>query len=1074
MKDAELIVRTKLDAPQTQGKILHRERLINILRQNLDKKLILICADAGYGKTTLLAQFCEEISDRCVFYDLDSQDSDTSTFFNNLIAGVRRHLPRFGQRVKAVLSEKRGSETVAGTFINEFVDSVKEEFFFVFDDYHRLRKDRKIANIINYFLRHLPANLHFIISSRTTPPIYLSYYLAKQELLHLDKEHLQFDIKETQALLQDLYNLDMNDNEITRIAELSEGWVTVIQLILQRICATPEIQVKETLNKFVASGEDVFDYFAKEVFQNQPGAVRDFLVQTSILEYLNPYICDSILGIQGSEQIINRLETEHLFVLRTGDDVHYHPLFQEFLLKRLGENRTGVEVRRLHVAASDYFLGQHDYSSAVHHLMNSGQYTRAVRILQKHHDLWSSSGGSTDFVRLAERLPESCIEKHPHLRLMKAGMYFELMQVEKGLKDVDKALKRLKRKKDRRGMAKAYGMKAVANHCLMRTTKSLYYAKKAYGLTGSRRSREKARVLMQLGTAYRVLGAFRKAQSVFRQALEIARILKDDALEVHALQGSGMLFYNMSEFREAERIFMEIATKFHDQIYPLELAFAYRNIASLAIDNGNIARALHYIERSASIAQQYNERYLNSYLMLLRGRVNILQGDYETAIGHFKAVIDYNRESDIKISDLYAALDLVDVHMKRHDVQNSREYLEFAESVLAQSQEIPQHIIAFKIAKGRVETAQKKFSEAQASLDAAMHMSKKVHDPVQVMAIYYAMSECALARGNIKQALEYLTNSLTVARQHGFEAYLVLQGRVDMRLFELALEQEIMTDFLLNLIRMIDTEKARDVLSRIDNRRGSYDFECRYFGSFEMRSADNSIITPQWRTNRTKSILVALSINHPKGCSKEMLIDMCWPRKRADQAVRSLQVEISSLRKSLDRILGPKSKSISPILYRNNQYMLAPDFVIKRDVTLFEKLVHEALAVESVDPQKSMQLYTHAVEIYRGEFCEGSTWEWCSSMRSYYREMMLGVLKKLAHLRYDGHEPEKALSIYRRAQCIDRYDEAIHVGVMRCLATLNDREGVQRQYQILTKTLTELDIELPSQEATRIYQESLK
>jgi len=1074
MKNAELIVKTKLDAPQTKGKILHRDRLLNILRQNLDKKLILVCADAGYGKTTLLAQFCEEIKDHCVFYDLDIQDSDTSTFFNNLIAGVRRHSPRFGERVKAVLSEKRGSETIAGTFINEFVESVKEEIFFVFDDYHRLRKDRKIANIINYFLRHLPANLHFVISSRTTPPIYLSYYLAKQELLHLDKEHLQFDIKETRALLHDLYKLSMDDKNIMRIAELSEGWVTVIQLILQRISATPEIQVKETLNKFVASGEDVFDYFAKEVFQNQPSAVRDFLMRTSILEYLNPDICDCVLGIQGSEQIISRLETEHIFVLRTGENVLYHPLFQEFLLKRLGESQTAIEVKRLHVAASDYFLRQHAYSSAVHHLMSSRQYTRAAQVLQKHHDYWASSGESANFLLLTERLPESSIEKHPYLRLMKAGMYFELMQVEKGLKDVNRALKCLKRKKDRRGMAKAYSMKAVANHCLMRTAKSLYYAKKAYGLTGKRRNREKVMILMQLGTAYRVLGSFRKAQSLFRQSLEMAHILKDDTLEVRALQGLGMLFYNMSELREAERIFMEIVTGFHDQIYPLELAYTFRNIASIAIDNGNVTRALHYIERSASIAQHYNERYLNSYLMLLKGRVNILQHDYETAVVHFKAVLDYDRESDVKISDLYAALDLVDTYLKMNDVQKSRKYLDLAESVLSQSHEIPQHVIGFKIAQGRVQSAEKEFVTAQDSLECALRMSRKVHDPIQVMAIYYAMSENALARGNISLALANFGKSLAVSQQYGFETYLALQGRVDIRLFELALEQEIMSDYVLNLIRLIETDKARDILSRVDDRSGSYDFECRYFGSFELRDANGTSITPHWRTNRTRTIFIALSVNHPKGCTKEMLVDMCWPRKKTDQAVRSLQVEISSLRRLLDKIMPATPKSISPIVYRDNRYMLAPNTVIKRDIVLFEEFVHEAMAAESIDRQKSIQAYTHAVEIYQGDFCENSSHDWCSSMRSYYREMMLSVLKKLAQLTYDEYGPEKALSLYRRAQSIDPYDETLHIGVMRCLSALKDREGVQRQYQILTKTLKDLDIRLPSQEATRIYQESLK
>ncbi len=1074
MKDTELIVKTKLDTPRIKGKILRRERLLNMLRQNSDKKLILICADAGYGKTTLLAQFCQEIQGSYLFYDLDAQDSDVSTFFNCLIDGVRKHAPRFGQRVKAVLSEKRSKETVAGTFINEFVENIKDEFFFIFDDYHRLRKDRKITGIINYFLRHLPVNLHFVISSRTTPPLYLSYYLAKQELLHLGKEHLQFDVKETQALLLDLYGLDISEDDIMRIAELSEGWVTVIQLILQKISATPGVHVKDTLNKYIASGEDVFDYFAKEVFQNQNKTVRDFLLQASILEYLNAEICDTVLRIQGSEQIINLLETEHIFVLRTGDNLLFHPLFQEFLHKRLADYWKSAAIRKLHITAGKYFLEHEDYASAVHHLVSAGRYAWAAKILQKYAGQWSSSGENANFVQLVEKLPESCIDKYPYLRLKKASMCFELMKVEQGLKDVNKAMRRLRRSNDRKGMIKAYSMKSIANHCLMHTSKALYYAKKAYSLVGKRRSRQKAMIMMQLGTAYRVLGLFRKAQVVFREALEMVHILKDDALEIKALQSLGMLYYNMSEFKEAERFFMEIATRFHDQIYPLELAYTYRNIGSIAVDNGNVARALHYIERSSNVAQQYSERYLNSYLTLLKGRVSVLQSNYEQAVDFFKEVIDYNRESDVKITDLYAALDLVDVYLKMGDIQRAREQLNFAESVLAGSQEIPQHVVGFQTVKGRVETAEGEFTKARASLDSALRISRKVYDPVQVMAIYYALSECMLADGNISQALEFFKKCLDVAQKYGFETYLVLQGRSSIRLFELALEQEYKTDLLLNMIQLIDTEKARDIVSRFDIEQGSFDFECRYFGSFEIRDSSGNIITPRWRTARTKAIFVALSMNHPKGCTKEMLVDICWPRKRLDQAVRSLQVEISSLRKLTHSMIARRARSLSPIMYRDNHYMLNPRFIIKRDITQFEKLVHEAMALESTDQRRSRELYAQAVDLYRGDFCEGFVEDWYSNIRSYYREMILNVLKKLARFSYREQNLENALSLYRRAQDIDRYDEMVHIGIMRCLSFLRDKEGVQRQYQILTRALKDLDINIPSREATEIYQESLK
>jgi LuxR family maltose regulon positive regulatory protein len=419
MKDGGLAVKTILDMPPIKGRILRRERLLKTLKENLDKKLILVCADAGYGKTTLLAQFCRELKSPFIFHNLDSQDNDTASFFDHLVAGMKEHAPHFGERVRSVVHEKRGHEIIVGTFINEFLEKIDGEFYIILDDYHRLHKNRTITRIISYFLRHLPANLHFVISSRTTPPIYLSYYLVKQELLHLGKEHLQFDVDETQALLRDVYGLDIQEDDITRIAELSEGWVTVIQLILQKLSIAGSRNVRQTLNNYIASGEDVFDYFTQEVFNNQSEKVCDFLMKTSILEYLNPSICDHILGVIGASKIIDHLESEHIFIIRAGDNLLYHPLFQEFLYKRLTGVYSIPYIRRLHRKASDFFYKQKEFSTAVIHLIGARRFARAATILYKHYDYWHEANEFASFVQLVDRIPESIVENYPYLLLKK-------------------------------------------------------------------------------------------------------------------------------------------------------------------------------------------------------------------------------------------------------------------------------------------------------------------------------------------------------------------------------------------------------------------------------------------------------------------------------------------------------------------------------------------------------------------------------------------------------------------------------------------------------------------------------
>ncbi|MBE0432243.1 hypothetical protein IBX73_02115 [candidate division WOR-3 bacterium] len=710
---------------------------------------------------------------------------------------MKRHAPRFGARVSAVLAEKRDNETVCGTFINEFVETIKGDFFIILDDYHRLRKDRKFTAMMNYFLRHLPANLHFVISSRTTPPLYLAYYLAKQELLHLDTEHLQFDVKETHALLHQIYGLEVPEEEIARITELSEGWATVIQLILQKISATPGSRAKETLNGYVASGEEVFEYFTREVFRNQPRTVREFLMKTSILEYLNREICDRVLSVKGSGKIVSHLETEHIFVLRTGENLLFHPLFQEFLYRRLTDYCTGRDVVRLHDAASEYFQGRGEYSLAVHHLLRAGRFGRAAMVLERQCEYWFTPGEHATFMQFLEQLPGSFILRRPYLQLTRGSMYIEMMQADKGLTDIDRALVQLRRAGDRQGMIKAYTLKFNANIYLMQSARALYNIKKAYALAGDRRSRDKAGVMIDLGNAYRIAGRFRKAQSILEASLKIARAKKDGRLEYRALHKLAMMYYNISALEKAENTFMDIAKRFHDLLYPLELAYIYRTIASIAIDSGDAARARHYIGRSEEIAEQFGDLFLNNFLRLLKGRLSYLEGDHEQAIALLKKTIGKDPEAETKITDLYALLGLVDVHLTVGDIRSARSALMRADSLLKESKDIPQHTVGYETAKGRVETAEGSFEAARISFDHARRICKRVYDPMQHIEICYALSEHSLARGKIAEAYDHFRRCLEIASQHGLETYLVLRGRKDLRLFNLALEREYMPDFVL-------------------------------------------------------------------------------------------------------------------------------------------------------------------------------------------------------------------------------------------------------------------------------------
>jgi two-component SAPR family response regulator len=273
-------------------------------------------------------------------------------------------------------------------------------------------------------------------------------------------------------------------------------------------------------------------------------------------------------------------------------------------------------------------------------------------------------------------------------------------------------------------------------------------------------------------------------------------------------------------------------------------------------------------------------------------------------------------------------------------------------------------------------------------------------------------------------------------------------------------------------LKRIDTDRAREIVKEQRPSASTFDLVCNYLGALELRDAHGRVIVPEWRTKRARMIFTMLSAKHPKGCTKDELVRACWPKKDAEQAVHSLQVELSSLRKMLLGMVDRRFNSENLIVCRNDNYTIDTRLRIRKDIQEFEVLVREAAAREGGNRARSMDLYGQALDIYRGDFCTSLSFNWCAEMRAYYRAMVLTVLKNMARMRLEDGDPKTALTLYHRAQQFDQYDEAIHIGIMRCLAALRDADGVQRQYQRLVQTLREFDIPQPSNEAIEIYKES--
>jgi LuxR family maltose regulon positive regulatory protein len=281
-----IILLSKLQTPQIKTKILYRKRLIDLLSKNLGKQVILLCAGAGYGKTTLLSQFLSETKIPSVYYHLENEDAEPVVFFSYLVAGIRRIKPEFGKKIENLSHffnyPERYLEIIVGTFINEIMANIKKDLYIILEDYHLLKQSAQINKILIYLLDHLPSCLHFIITSRTLPAISLSRLRTRDEILELKNQHLRFTKDEIMHLFKEMYSISLEEKELEWIEEHSEGWPTSLRLMIQSSDYLEGIKssgyVRRVLDGYYQSQSNLFNYFAQEIYNQESKKIRHFLV----------------------------------------------------------------------------------------------------------------------------------------------------------------------------------------------------------------------------------------------------------------------------------------------------------------------------------------------------------------------------------------------------------------------------------------------------------------------------------------------------------------------------------------------------------------------------------------------------------------------------------------------------------------------------------------------------------------------------------------------------------------------------------------------------------------------------
>ena len=292
------LLETKLYVPRWRRGLVPRPRLSERLNRGAESKLTLVSAPAGFGKTTLLAEWlaatpAEERS--AAWVSLDQSDNHARTFWTYFIAALRTVEPSVGANAIALLQSAQPApiEAVLTLLLNELSAISNNEVVLVLDDYHVIDA-REIHDGMVFLLDHLPPRMHLVIASRADPPLPLARLRARGELVEIRAEDLRFAADEAASYFHESMGLDLTARDVAVLEGRTEGWIAALQL------AALSMQGRSDITGFIASfaGDDryIVDYLVEEVLQRQPDTVRSFLRDTSILDRLSGPLCDAVTG----------------------------------------------------------------------------------------------------------------------------------------------------------------------------------------------------------------------------------------------------------------------------------------------------------------------------------------------------------------------------------------------------------------------------------------------------------------------------------------------------------------------------------------------------------------------------------------------------------------------------------------------------------------------------------------------------------------------------------------------------------------------------------------------------------
>jgi len=787
------ILATKLFIPAPRTKLIHRPQLIECMNEGMHRKLTLISAPAGFGKTTLVSEWVEGCERQVAWLSLDEGDNDVIRFLIYFVAAIQTVVTNMGEGVMGLLQSPQipPIEAILTTLLNE-ITTISENITFVLDDYHAVDA-KSVDDALSFLLDHMPPKLHLVIASREDPHIPLARLRAQNQLTELRAADLRFSPSEASAFLNHVMALNLSDKEIVALETRTEGWIAGLQLAA--ISMKGYKDYAGFIKAFTGSHNFVLDYLAEEVLLQQPENVQNFLLCTSILDRMCGPLCDAVLldSSASGQKTLEYLEHSNLFIVPLDNERHwyrYHHLFSDLLRQRLNHYNSsytgdeGKSITELHLRASRWYEANGLAIEAFQHAATANDIECAERLIESKGMPMQFHAVVSVILKWLSTLPEILLNERPSLWVRYGAMLLIAGQttgVEEKLKAAEAALQGAEQDTKTQNLI---GQIAAARATLALTQ----YNVEAI-ITQSRRALEylhpdslpfRTTAIWALGYAYQLKGERTAAVKAYNEAISISKTTGDAFIIILATTGLGLIQESENQIYLATETYKCILQWLGDHPQP-HACEVYNGLARISYEWNDLDAAQRYGQLSFQMAQLY-ENVIDRIVLceVLLARLKLAQGDVTGATAMLAKSDQSARQKNFihRLPEI-AAVQVITM-LRQGDVT--------AAAHLAESHTLP-------LSQARVHLAKGDVSAALAILE-PLHLQAIAKDWKDEQLKVMILKAVALYANSEKEmALIVLGDALVMAEPGGFIRIFIDEGIIMQKLLSEAYDQGIMPEY---------------------------------------------------------------------------------------------------------------------------------------------------------------------------------------------------------------------------------------------------------------------------------------